>query len=146
MCPSNNPAKEELDTLDNILKSSIGKLVDEFLKLLNDEIKKLTIFYKQLENEIYTLICERSQVDYTSTNNLGELTSEILQIDNILNKVLDLCTFLNLNITAIRKILKKFDKNFNQNMAPIALHYLRKMLSDSNSYLLYILQFKVRLL
>ena len=28
-------------------------------------------------------------------------------------------------------------------MAPIALHYLRKMLSDSNSYLVYILQFKV---
>ena len=103
---------------------------------------KLTIFYKKLEKEIYALLCDRLGIDYT-TFNLRDLTNEILLIDNILDKVLDLCKFLNLNVTAIRKILKKFDKNFSQNMAPIALHYLRKMLSDSNSYLVYILQFMV---
>ena len=140
---SNYQNKDEQDTLDHILRSSIGKLVDEFLKLLNDEIKKLALFYKQLEKDICSLICERLKNDYT-TFNLKDITSEILHISNLIDKVFDLSKFLNLNITAIRKILKKFDKNFSQNMAPIALHYLRKMLSDSNSYLVYILEFKVR--
>ena len=139
---ANNNIREEFHTLDNILQSSIGKFVNEFLNLLNDEIKKFTIFYKKLEIDIYKLLSDRLEVDYT-TFNIKDLTSELILVEHIIDKVTNLSTFIEQNVIAIRKILKKFDKNFSQNMAPIALHYLRKVLSNSNSYLTYILQLKV---
>ena len=56
---------------------------------------------------------------------------------------LSISDYVNLNVTAIRKILKKFDKKFKLKENPIALYYLRKNLKSNNSYLSYILQFKV---
>lgn len=59
---------------------------------------------------------------------------------------LDISDYVNINVTAIRKILKKFDKKFRLKDNPIALYYLRKNLKSHNSKLAYILQFKVILI
>ncbi len=48
-----------------------------------------------------------------------------------------------MNLTGIRKILKKFDKKFNLKTNPVALYYLRHKLKDQSSNLVYILQFKM---
>ena len=56
---------------------------------------------------------------------------------------IDISDYVNINVTAIRKILKKFDKKFRLKDNPIALYYLRKNLKSNDSKLAYILQFKV---
>ena len=56
---------------------------------------------------------------------------------------LNISDYVNINITGIRKILKKFDKKFKLKDNPVALYYLRKNLKSTNSNLAYILQFKV---
>lgn len=129
---------------DKILESEIGKYIEEFLKLLDLEIKKFFIFFKYLERKLYKEISHKMRKEQSFRSyNLIQIMEELENFDGIINETLDLCSYINLNVTAVRKILKKFDKNFEMQENPIALYFLAKNLEDKNSGLLYILKFKI---
>ena len=52
--------------------------------------------------------------------------------------------YVNLNCVALKKILKKFDKNFKHNFgSSISIDFISKKLEGNNSDLLYLFQFKM---
>jgi hypothetical protein len=122
-----------------------GDYVNEFLTELDNQVKKFSEFYKRMEksiqSEFHELKIKNSKL--TSFHYIHEVLEMIEDIGKMTDKILDLCFFVNINITAIRKILKKFDKKFDMNENPVALHYLKSNLSKSNSSLIYILQFQI---
>ena len=73
--------------------------------------------------------------------------SDILkEIDNLLKisyKTNELCSFISLNMTAIKKILLKFDKKFYKNYGEISRKFLKEATENQSKDLVYILQFKV---
>ena len=75
---------------------------------------------------------------------MSNIFEEINKIEQLCAKTIELSNYINVNVTAIRKILKKFDKKFKLHEHPIALYYLKKNLADSSSGLVHILQFKVK--
>jgi hypothetical protein len=135
---------DEQDPIEKIIKSHIGKYIKIFLTILDDEIKKFYNFYLHLEKEIYMKLNSVLHEEYRYEEfQLHEIMEEIGKIENLIQDVLDLSNFINMNLTAIRKILKKFDKKFNLHSNPIALYYLRHKLKDQSSNLVYVLQFKI---
>jgi hypothetical protein len=138
-CSSDDP-----DPLEKIIKTHLGKYIQIFLGLLEDEIKKFYKFYLFLERAIHVklnsiLYGENKYKHFIYKDIITELT----KLEGIMLDILELSDFINLNLTAIRKILKKFDKQFNLKSNPVALYYLKHKLKDSSSNLVYILQFKI---
>ncbi len=74
---------------------------------------------------------------------LKDLLSEIQILINISNFTLDICDYINLNVTALIKILKKFDKKFSNYFGKISGRYVLSRTENKNSDLNYILDFKV---
>lgn len=132
------------EPLETMLKSNIGNSIKSFLQKLEDEIKKFYKFYAQLERNIYIMLNKHL---YNETHYLDFYINSVIEecnnLENLINDILNFSHFINLNLLAIRKILKKFDKSFKLKNNPIAFHYLGKKLSDSSSNLVYILQFKI---
>jgi len=123
---------------------SIGKYVDEFLNGLDNEIQKFNKFYCELEKEIKQdfLFLKKEMSSLTYLDHVHEVVEFTDHLENSVTKVFSVCQYVNMNITAVRKILKKFDKKFCTKENPIALHYMKDNLTKKNSSLIYILQFK----
>jgi MFS family permease len=124
---------------------AVGRYINKFLSELDGEVKKFFHFYLQLEKEIRREFFElKKQIsELSNVDNIKQVLSVIESIDQVADKIINVCQYININITAIRKILKKFDKKFETKDNPVALHYLKQNLSKSNSSLVYILQFKI---
>jgi len=151
--------KKLLDHLKHLLKNknkkeaakikrqfvSVGKYVNEFLSNLDKEVLKFKNFYLELEKDIeHDLIFLKKELDtLTYLVHIKEVIEFIDHLQNAVNKVFSVCQFVNMNITAIRKILKKFDKTFDTEDDPIALHYIKDNLGKKDSSLVYILKFKI---
>jgi hypothetical protein len=126
-----------------LLQSTIGEYIDEFISELDFEIKKFFMFFKNLEKKLYrevnlNLKKELNFSDYSFI----EIYKELISIEELCSLILEVCSFINVNVTGVRKILKKFDKKFELDNNPIALFYLGNNLEDPESALLYILKFK----
>ena len=135
---------DDLDPLEKMIKSKIGKYIQLFLISIESEIKKFYRFYVEIEREIYLKLNLHLHNKHGYQNFLiNQTLSELNLLEKLILEIIDLAEYLNVNLTAIRKIFKKFDKIFNLKNNPIALYYLRKKLSDSSSSLVYILQFKI---
>lgn len=142
---SEREISDETDPFEKIIKSSIGKYIKSFLNFLEDEVKKFSSFYINIEKEIY---CKMNSHLYTHHHtfedySLNEIFEELNQLQKLILEILEVANFINLNLTAVRKILKKFDKKFELQNNPVALHFLKQKLRDSSSSLVYILQFKI---
>lgn len=78
------------------------------------------------------------------TLSFTQISDEIISIESTAKFCLQICYFVNINITAIRKILKKFDKSFGiTHKNPVAVFYLKEILQKESNSLTYILQFKI---
>jgi len=71
------------------------------------------------------------------------LKKEIIEIKKISNIALNVSKFVHLNMTAIKKILKKYDKNFQHIFGSITFPYIQKKLDLKHSDLFYILNLKI---
>ena len=69
------------------------------------------------------------------------LIEELLHIGN---ESIQVCNYIELNITAMRKILKKFDKKFKDMRKAVKESYLKSRLDMSNSHLSALLSFHVK--
>lgn len=132
-------SKEDYNT---ILESTLGEYIKEFTSQLDNEIKKFFKFYKELEKRLYNDVYKNLKTTTYSDLTLLEIFKELHNIEELCSFLLEVCEFINLNVTGVRKILKKFDKKFELQYNPIALFYLGNALENSDSGLLYILKFK----
>lgn len=124
---------------DNPLnKTNITK---QFINKLDKELKTFYLFFTSQERELYVQI--NLQLHSKSTyysRSPEEISNEIINIYNIASTTLNLTKYVHSNITALFKILKKFDKKFN---ASLSHDYIVSNLKQKNSDLFYIFEFKL---
>ena len=121
-----------------------GEQLKEFQNLLDEEFQICYKFFKRIRKQLHTKINRHL---YTQTNYISYTLEEILkELNNIRNTTyLAKClnAFINDNMMAIKKILKKFDKKFSNYFGNIRPKYILDNLSKQNSDLEYLLQFKI---
>jgi len=128
--------------------TNVDKLIDgrfnQFIKLMDAEIKKIYLFFVNRERELYVSINSHLHIRQTFDSfNLRNIEKEFEELYNISLVTFNISKFIQMNMTAIKKILKKFDRNFEEFYGKISLKYIQKKLECKNSDLLYILQFKI---
>ena len=135
----------ENDENDNIpISDEYGEQLKEFKTLLDEEFQRCFLFYKKMKKQLHNKLNKHL---YTQTNylsyNIEEIIKEINNIRNTTYLAKCLNAFINDNMMAIKKILKKFDKNFSNYFGNIGPKYILDNLSKQNSELEYLLQFKI---
>ncbi|MCQ2817896.1 MAG: MFS transporter [archaeon] len=156
MPPPNQRPKSNTDDLNEdsfllnediqfvIEKNKRGKYLKEFLTLLDTEFHKVYVNFVQLEKELYGQI---NRILYAQPNynqlNIKEIGEELESLHCTIFLANSLKDFINDNVTALRKILKKFDKKFHKFFGYISYSIFSKKLNTQNSDLEYMLQFKV---
>ena len=139
-----NPDSNEDQNLAPLFSSKYGKYLKEFIDLLNEQFHKFYVFFsnteKQLYQEINTHLYARENYNkFTKRQIKIEMNS--LGVSIYLAKCLN--CFINDNLTAVKKILKKFDKNFVDYFGLIAPRYILSQISSTSNDLDYIIQFKI---
>ena len=133
----------EENYLENV-GDQYGEQLKEFQNLLDEEFQICYKFFKRIRKQLHTKINRHL---YTQTNYISYTLEEILkELNNIRNTTyLAKClnAFINDNMMAIKKILKKFDKKFSNYFGNIGPKYILDNLLKQNSDLEYLLQFKI---
>jgi hypothetical protein len=111
---------------------------------LDKEIKKIYIFFSRKEKELYKSINSHLHIKQSYENfGLSNLKKEIFEIEKLTNSALKISNFVELNLTAIKKILKKFDKKFSSYFSRISFSYIKKKLESKHSDLTYLITLKI---
>ena len=141
--PDKNDSNED-QNLAPLFKSKYGKYLKEFVDLLNEQFHKFYVFFsnteKQLYQEINTHLYARENYEKFSKK---QIKREINSLGVSIYLARCLNCFINDNLTAIKKILKKFDKNFANYYGLIAPRYILSQISSATNDLDYIIQFKI---
>ncbi len=145
------------DTNSNIIKithtdiesvegkeSQNNSFLKKFKEALDTEIKKMYIFFSGKERELYVQINSHLHIKQSYEGfSLSNLKKEILEIKKISDIAFNVSKYVHLNMTAIKKILKKFDKNFQHIYGKITFPYIQKKLEQKHSDIFYILNLKI---
>ena len=140
--PDNNIMEDQyLSPLYNLKN---GNYLKEFIDLLNEQFHKFYIFFSNTEKQLYKqinshLYSKEHYRNFSKKNLKKELNS--LGICIYLARCLN--CFINDNLTALKKILKKFDKNFKNYFGLITPKYILSQISSSINDLDYVIQFKI---
>ena len=128
----------------NIFKDKKGEHLKEFIELLIKEFQKSYSFFIQIEKVLVKKVNTHlyTQTSY-STYTLAELSKEMKSLSLTIYMAKCLNGFINDIMMAVKKILKKFDKNFSHLFGLLTPHIILKLLSKDKSELEYLLQFKV---
>ena len=121
-----------------------GNYLKEFIDLLNEQFHKFYVFFSNTEKQLYKKI----NMHLYSKDNYNKLSkkkikSEINSLGICIYLAKCLNNFVNDNLTALKKILKKFDKNFKNYFGLITPKYILSQISSSINDLDYIIQFKI---
>ena len=132
---------QDLKSLYNL---KYGQDLKKFIDLLEKEFRKCYIHYVNQEKELYKQVnghcyCSQMYNNYSLVN----IFNEIKQIYLTLKFAKKLNNFINDNIMALKKILKKFDKKYHNYFGIIGPKYILTHLTSQNSDLEYFLQFKL---
>ena len=129
---------------ESIYFDKYGAELKEFKELLDKEFQKCYKFFKKIRKQLYTKINKHLylQTSYSSYK-IEDIIKELgnLRLTLYLAKCLN--AFINDNMMAIKKILKKFDKKFYNYFGNFGPKYILDNLCMQNSDLEYLLQFKV---
>ena len=121
-----------------------GAQCKEFKELLDQEFQRCYKYFKKIRKQLHAKINKHlyTQTNYASYNT-EDIIKEIgnLRITIYLAKCLN--AFINDNMMAIKKIIKKFDKNFYNYFGNFGPKYILDNLFKQNSDLEYLLQFKI---
>ena len=119
-------------------------MVRKFNELLEDEIKKIYKFFVTQERELYLQINTRLHVRkrylYFS---LVQVSKELEELISLSIYAMSISCFIYYNITAIAKILKKFDKKYKRYDLDFQKKFIVEKYQKKNSDLLYINQYKI---
>ena len=110
LVPDISDSKED-ENLAPLFSSKYGKYLKEFVDLLNEQFHKFYVFFSNTEKQLYQeinthLYTRENYSQFTRKQIKSEINSPGLSI--YLAKCLNF--FINDNLTALKKILKKFDK------------------------------------
>lgn len=141
--PENNDITED-QYLSPLFNLENGNYLKEFIDLLNEQFHKFYIFFSNTEKQLYKQI----NMHLYSKDNYKNLSKKNLKKElNSLGICIYLARclncFINDNLTALKKILKKFDKNFKNYFGLITPKYILSQISSSINDLDYIIQFKI---
>jgi hypothetical protein len=121
-----------------------GEQLKQFKQILNEEFQRCFQFFKNIKKQLHNKVNRHL---YTQTNYISYTLDEIINEVNILRNTTYLAkclnAFINDNMMAIKKILKKFDKKFSNYFGNIAPRYILENLLKQKSDLEYLLQFKI---
>ena len=140
---------ENIDSIEDqnlapLFASKYGKYLKEFIDLLNEQFHKFYVFFSNTEKQLYqeTNTHLYARENYHKFNKM-QIKREInsLGVSIYLAKCLN--CFINDNLTAVKKILKKFDKNFVDYFGLIAPRYILSLISSTSNDLDYVIQFKI---
>ena len=121
-----------------------GAKFKEFKELLDQEFQRCYKFFKKIKKQIHNKINKHlyTQTNYSSYN-IDDIIKEIGNLRITMYSAKCLNEFINDNMMAIKKILKKFDKKFYNYYGNFGPKYMLDNLCMQNSDLEYLLQFKI---
>ena len=120
------------------------EIINNFKEQLDKELKKFYIFFINQERELYLGINKRLHYrNNYSSYNLEEIINEYNELFKIQNLCFNLSFYVNMNIKAIYKILKKFDHKLLSLQSDLSREYIIEKFGMKNSDLLYIFQYKM---
>ena len=139
-----DPLNTSMIDLPTLYNGIHGTELKSFIDLLNKEFRKCYIHFVNKEKELYKAVnghCYSRTIfrEFSIVN----IHNEIKQLTFTLILAKQLNSFIHDNIMAIKKILKKFDKNFQKYFGPISAKFILSHLTSKNSDLEYLLQFKL---
>ena len=134
----------EVQDLHSLYNIRHGGELKRFIELLENEFRKCYIHFVNQEKELYKRVNSHcfsipNYKDYVIADICNELKG--IRYTVVLAKQLN--CFINDNVMALKKILKKFDKKFQRYFGIIAPKYILTHLTSQNSDLEYLLQFKL---
>ena len=135
---------DEIEKNEDLFKDKKGEHLKEFIDLLIKEFQKSYTFFAGIEKALIKKINTHlyTQTSY-STYTMAELSKEMKNLSLTIYLAKCLNAFINDIMMAIKKILKKFDKNFAQIYGLLTPHIILKLLSKDKSELEHILQLNV---
>ena len=121
-----------------------GNELKEFKEILDQEFIRCYKFFKKMKKQLHNKINRNllSSTNY-SKYNIQEILKEVGELRKTIYLAKCLNAFINDNMMAIKKILKKFDKNFYNYFGNFGPKYILDNLCMQNSELEYLLQFKI---
>ena len=139
-----NESEENKEKRSSIYKDEKGQYLKEFIELLMNEFKRSYKFFKDIEEILVKKMNHHLyiQTNY-STYTIEQLTKEMKSLNLTVYLTKNLNNFINDIMTAFKKILKKFDKNFSNLFGLITPNLIIQLLTKKNSELEYLLQFKI---
>ena len=144
LVPDESIVIQEGQDLQSLYNIKYGGELKKFIDLLEQEFRKSYIHFVSQEKELYKKVnghcySSRSYNEY----NIINIFKEIKDIYATLRLAKKLNCFINDNIMAMKKILKKFDKKYQKYFGIIGPKYILTHLTSQNSDLEYVLQFKL---
>ena len=134
----------EVQDLHSLYNLKYGSELKRFIDLLESEFRKCYIHFVSQEKELYKKVNGHSySSEFYKDYNILNVFSEIKEIALTLKLAKQLNCFINDNVMALKKILKKFDKKYQRYFGIIAPKYILTHLTSQNSDLEYLLQFKL---
>ena len=140
------PDKEIIEDqyLSPLYKLNYGNYLKEFIDLLNNEFHKFYIFFSNTEKQLYKQINMHLYAkDHYDKFSKKKIKSELNSLGVCIYLAKCLNCFINDNLMAMKKILKKFDKNFKNYFGLITPKYILSQISLSINDLDYVIQFKI---
>ena len=132
----------------NVTISSVddkyGNELKVFKEILDQEFLRCYKFFKKMKKQLHNKINKNllASTNY-SKYNIQEILKEVGELRKTIYLAKCLNAFINDNMMAIKKILKKFDKNFYNYFGNFGPKYILDNLCMQNSELEYLLQFKI---
>ena len=140
-----NEIPQETETIT--LREKLEEWSLEFKNSLDKEIKKVFIFFVNKERALYKKVNTNlhSKEEYPDFA-LGDFINQYEELKELSELSLNMSNFILLNLKAVIKILKKFDKKIitsQQKDCYIKINYIQAKLEEQNSDILYLLKFKM---
>ena len=137
------PQDKEIITL----REELDKWSVEFGNGLDKEMKKVYIFFVNKEKLLYKKINQflHLKEEYTDLS-LDDYLNQYEQLEELSELSVNMSNFTFVNLKALIKILKKFDKKIitSQNKdLYIKINYIQTKIEEQNSDILYLLKFKM---
>ena len=135
--------EKNLSKLENDNDKYTKKLL-EFKNLLDEEFQRCFKFFSKINKKLQDKLNQHlyKQTSY-STYKMDEIIKEMNNLKETLYLAKLLNIFINDNMMAIKKILKKFDKKFNGYFGNFGPKYILDNLCKENSDFEYLLEFKI---
>ena len=125
----------------------IDKWIKEFTDDLDKEIRNIYIFFSKKEKHLYKDInvCLHIKEEYTSYD-LKDYLKQYQELKKLSILSLNISKYIYLNLKALMKILKKFDKKvigLKNKDNHITKNFIISKLEEQNSDILYLINFKM---